>query len=59
MAKKISVRAFGTLMLFHVPNDADMDGLVINSFRSRKDIQRQIDDYLRKQGYNPDDHYNW
>jgi len=46
-------------MIFHVPDDADMDGFVVRSINSRKDVKRQLDDYLREQGYNPDEHYNW
>lgn len=59
MSKSISVRAFGSAMIFHVPDDADMDGFVVRSIKSRKDVKRQLDDYLREQGYNPDEHYNW
>ena len=46
-------------MIFHVPDDADMDGFVVRSIKSRKDVKRQLDDYLREQGYNPDEYYNW
>lgn len=59
MAKHISVRAFGTSMIFHVPDDADMDSFVLESIRSRKDVQRQLDEYLRAQGHNPNERHKW
>lgn len=59
MSKSISVHAFGSAMIFHVPDDADMDGFVVRSINSRKDVKRQLDDYLREQGYNPDEYYRW
>lgn len=45
MSKSISVHAFGSAMIFHVPDDADMDGFVVRSINSRKDVKRQLDDY--------------
>lgn len=59
MSKSISVRAFGSAMIFHVPDDADMDGFVIRSINSRKDVKRQLDAYLREQGFDPNDYYKW
>ena len=55
----ISVRAFGTFMNFHVPKDADMSGFALGSIKSRKDVQRQLDEYLRDQGYDPSESYKW
>ena len=55
----ISVRAFGTSMIFHVPKDADMSGFALGSIKSRKDVQRQLDEYLRDQGYDPSESYKW
>ena len=55
----ISVEAFGTVMNFRVPDDADMSGLSIASCKSRTDVQEQSDDYLESQGYNLDDSYTW
>lgn len=55
----ISVPAFGTVMIFRVPNDADMSDFGLSSWRSRKDVQRQLDDYLRRLGYDPADSYKW
>lgn len=55
----ISVRAFGTVMNFRVPEDADMSGFSLRSIRSRKDVQGQLDEYLRNQGYDPSESYKW
>lgn len=55
----ISVHAFGTGMIFRVPEDADMSGFSLRSIRSRKDVQGQLDEYLRNQGYDPSESYKW
>lgn len=55
----ISVRAFGTVMIFRVPEDADMSGLAFAGIRSRAAAQQQLDDYLEGQGYDPADSYKW
>jgi hypothetical protein len=55
----ISVRAFGTAMIFRVPEDADMSGFSLGSIRSRKDVQGQLDEYLRNQGYDLSESYKW
>lgn len=55
----ISVSAFGTAMIFRVPDDADMSGFAFAGFRSRADAQQQLDDYLESQGYDPADSYKW
>lgn len=59
MAKHFSVHAFGSAMLFRVPDDADMDKFTLSSIRSRKDVQRQLDDFLREQEFDPNDYYKW
>lgn len=59
MAKTIGVRAFGTVMIFKVPDDADMDGFALAGIRSRKDAQQQLNKYLERQGYNPDESHLW
>ncbi|HTN99060.1 MAG TPA: hypothetical protein VL068_00175 [Microthrixaceae bacterium] len=55
----ISLEAFGTAMIFTVPDDADMSGLHFAGVRSRADAQEQINDYLKSLGYDPDDSYKW
>lgn len=55
----ISVRAFGTVMIFRVPEDADMSGFGFAGISSRADAQEQLNRYLESQGYNPDDSYQW
>lgn len=55
----ISVEAFGTVMNFRVPEDADMSGFSLASIRSRADVKQQLDDYLRGLGYDPDEYYKW
>lgn len=55
----ISVRAFGTVMIFRVPDDADMSGFGFAGFRSRADAQEQLNRYLESQGYDPKDSYKW
>lgn len=55
----ISVEAFGTVMNFRVPDDADMSGFAVASIWSRADVQEQLNDYLESQGYNLDDSYKW
>ena len=59
MAKTISVAAFGTSMIFRVPDEADMDGFAFAGVRSRKDAQQQLDDYLERQGFDPNESYKW
>ena len=55
----ISVHAFGTAMIFSVPDDADMSGFHFAGVRSRADAQEQLNDYLESLGYNSDDSYKW
>ncbi|MGQ0844332.1 MAG: hypothetical protein ACT4QF_09355 [Sporichthyaceae bacterium] len=55
----ISVNAFGTVMNFRVPEDADMSGFSFAGIRSRADAQEQLNDYLKRQGYDPADSYKW
>lgn len=55
----ISVPAFGTVMNFQVPDDADMSGFSLTSARSRADVKEQLDDYLRNMGYDPNEYYKW
>jgi hypothetical protein len=55
----ISVSAFGTVMNFRVPDDADMSGFGFAGIRSRADAQEQLNNYLERLGYNPDDSYKW
>ena len=55
----ISVQAFGTAMIFRVPDDADMSGFHFAGVRSRADAQEQLNDYLKSLGYNSDDSYQW
>lgn len=55
----ISVHAFGIGMIFRVPDDADMSGFSLRSIKSRKDVQGQLDEYLRNQGYDPSESYKW
>lgn len=55
----ISVEAFGNAMIFRVPDDADMDGFSVSSWKNRADVQKQLNDYLESQGYDPDDSYKW
>lgn len=55
----ISVRAFGTVMIFRVPDDADMDDFSFAGIRSRADAQEQLDRYLESQGYDPAESYKW
>lgn len=55
----ISVRAFGTAMIFSAPNDADMSGFSFAGFRDRADAQRQLDDYLEGLGYDVSKSYLW
>lgn len=55
----ISVQAFGTVMNFRVPEDADMSGFGFAGIRSRADAQAQLNAYLEGQGYNPAESYKW
>jgi hypothetical protein len=55
----ISVPAFGTVMNFRVPGDADLSGFNLTSVKSRADVKEQLDDYLRSLGYEPDEYYKW
>lgn len=55
----ISVAAFGTVMNFRVPDDADMSGFHLAEISSRASVQEQLNDYLESQGYDPDDSYKW
>ena len=55
----ISVSAFGTVMVFRVPDDADMSGFGFAGIASRADAQKQLDRYLESRGYKPDDSYQW
>lgn len=55
----ISVRAFGTAMIFRVPGDADMSGFSFLGFRNRAEAQRQLDAYLVGLGYDITQAYLW
>lgn len=55
----INVPAFGTSMIFRVPDDADMSGFLLSSVRSRADVQAQLNVYLASLGYNTDEYYKW
>ena len=55
----ISVNAFGTVMIFRVPDDADMSGFGFAGIRSRAHAQEQLNDYLERQGYDPAESYKW
>jgi hypothetical protein len=47
----ISVLAFGTAMLFRVPQDADRDGFSFSDFRNRAEARQQLNTYLEGLGY--------
>lgn len=55
----ISVSAFGTSMIFRVPEDADMSGFSFAGIRNRADAQRQLDTYLEGLGYDVSQSYLW
>lgn len=55
----ISVQAFGTAMIFRVPDEADMSGFGFAGIKSRADAQEQLNRYLERLGYNPDDSHQW
>lgn len=55
----ISVSASGTVMIFRVPEDADMSGFSFAGIRSRADAQEQLNRFLERLGYNPDDSLQW
>ncbi len=55
----ISVSAFGTAMIFPVPDDADMSRLAFAGIASRAHAQEQLNRYLEGLGYNPDDWREW
>lgn len=56
----ISVQAFGTAMIFRVPDDADMSGFGgFAGIKSRADAQEQLNRYLESLGYDPADSYKW
>ena len=55
----ISVKAFGTSMIFRVPKDADMSELEFTGFKNRKQAQEQINEYLRARGYDPSRSHEW
>lgn len=55
----IGVRGFGTVMIFTVPDEADMSGLSFLGFRDRADAQRQLDAYLEGLGYDVSQSHLW
>jgi hypothetical protein len=55
----ISVPAFGTVMNFRVPEDADMSGFSLAGFRNRADVQQQLNTYLEGLGYDVSQSYLW
>jgi hypothetical protein len=55
----ISVLAFGTAMIFRVPEDADMDGFSFSGFRNRAEAQQQLNTYLEGLGYDVSKYYLW
>lgn len=55
----ISVPAFGTVMIFRVPGDADMSGFSFAGFRNRDDAQHQLNTYLEGMGYDVSQSYLW
>jgi len=55
----ISVSAFGTAMIFRVPDDADMSGFGFAGFRNRADAQQQLDSYLQGLGYDVGQSSHW
>ena len=55
----ISVLAFGTAMIFRVPEDADMSGFSFGGFRNRTDAQQQLNVYLEDLGYDVSQSYLW
>lgn len=55
----ISVHAFGTAMLFTVPDDADMSGFQFMGFQNRADAQQQLNTYLEGLGYDVSQSYLW
>lgn len=55
----IAVRAFGTAMIFKVPEDADMSGFSFAGFRNRADAQEQLNIYLEGLGYDTSQSYLW
>ena len=55
----ISVPAFGSAMIFRVPEEADMSGFRFAGFRNRADAQVQLDTYLEGLGYDFSKSYLW
>jgi hypothetical protein len=55
----ISVLAFGTAMIFRVPEDADMGEFSFAGFRNRADAQKQLNTYLEGLGYDVSQSYLW
>ena len=55
----ISVRAFGTVMNFRVPENADMTGFAFAGIQSRADAQKQLNAYLERQGFDPAEAHQW
>lgn len=55
----ISVLAFGSAMIFRVPEEADMSGFGFAGFRNRADAQAQLDTYLEGLGYDVSQSYMW
>jgi hypothetical protein len=55
----ISVHAFGTAMIFRVPEEADMSGFSFAGFRNRADAQQQLNVYLESLGYDVSQSYLW
>jgi hypothetical protein len=55
----ISVQAFGSAMIFRVPEEADISGFSFAGFRNRADAQAQLDTYLEGLGYDVSQSYLW
>lgn len=54
-----AIKAFGTAMIFRVPDDADMTGFRYMGCRNRADAQRQINAYLESCGYDLSQSHLW
>ncbi len=53
------IRAFGTVMIFRVPEDANMANFDYLGCRSRADAQQQINTYLEGLGYDTSRSHLW
>lgn len=56
---RINVSAFGTVMMFNVPDEADMSRFNFAGFRNRAEAQQQLDVYLESLGYDVSQSYLW